>query len=97
MFTQEQAHELFDYKDGVLYWKVRPAYNIKKNSRAGSRHHSNYIYISINKSSIAEHRIIFLMHHGYLPEQVDHIDNDRTNNRIENLRKATALSKRTKC
>lgn len=32
------------------------------------------------------HRLIFLLHHNYLPEFVDHIDRDQLNNRIENLR-----------
>lgn len=34
------------------------------------------------------HRIIFYMHHGYLPKIIDHIDGDTNNNRIENLREA---------
>lgn len=29
------------------------------------------------------------MHHGYLPEYIDHIDHDKLNNRIENLRECT--------
>lgn len=35
------------------------------------------------------HQAVFLYHHGYLPEQVDHLDRDTANNRIENLRPAT--------
>jgi hypothetical protein len=35
------------------------------------------------------HRAIFLMHHGYLPETVDHINGDTSDNHIENLRAAS--------
>lgn len=35
------------------------------------------------------HRVVFLYHNGYLPEVVDHKDNDTNNNRITNLRAAT--------
>jgi hypothetical protein len=35
------------------------------------------------------HRLIFLMHHGYLPKYIDHINGIKTDNRIENLREAT--------
>ena len=31
-----------------------------------------------------------MWNHGYLPESVDHIDRDRSNNKIENLRAATS-------
>lgn len=34
------------------------------------------------------HRLIFLMHHGYLPKIVDHRDRDTSNNKIENLRES---------
>jgi hypothetical protein len=40
------------------------------------------------------HRAIFLYHHGYLPEQVDHKNGNRMDNRIENLRAATLKQNR---
>ena len=90
--TKELLHELFEYKDGVLYWKISRARNkIKPGDIAGSRMKKNgYLYISINNKLYRSHRLIFLMHYGYMPEYIDHIDNNRTNNRIENLRHATA-------
>ena len=35
------------------------------------------------------HRAVFAYHHGYYPVTVDHINGDRADNRIENLRPAT--------
>lgn len=35
------------------------------------------------------HQVIFLMHHGYIPDYIDHADGNSINNRIENLRAAT--------
>ena len=32
------------------------------------------------------YRLIFLYHHGYLPKYIDHINRDKTDDRIENLR-----------
>lgn len=41
------------------------------------------------------HRVIFAIVHGYWPEHdVDHIDGDRSNNRIENLRAVTRTGNR---
>jgi len=74
------VHELFEYKNGELYW--RP-------SKAGTIDGSGYWQTGIGGKYFKNHRIIFLMHHGYLPSVIDHIDGDRTNNLIENLREAT--------
>ena len=82
MITQEQAKELFNYKDGQLFWT-------KTRKIAGSLKKNGYYYVSYKRKFTGLHRLIFLIHKGYLPEMVDHIDGDVTNNRIENLRAAT--------
>jgi len=87
--TQELVTHLFDYKDGTLYWKNPSAPRIKKGQVAGRLGIRGYVETNINYKKYKNHRIIFLMFNGYLPEIVDHIDGNRLNNRIENLRAAT--------
>lgn len=86
--TQDLVRNLFDYKDGILYWKVRRS-GIKIGSKAGTLHHSGYILIQINNKRYNGHQIIYLYHHGYIPKEIDHIDRNRSNSKIENLREAT--------
>lgn len=87
--TQNLLKELFDYKDGNLYWKVTRGNKIKIGDRAGSLTDRGYRLIGINGKSYLAHRLIFLYHHRYLPEFLDHIDGEPTNNDILNLREAT--------
>ena len=81
-------NDLFEYRNGELYWKncLYKAYNGKK---AGHIHRSGYWRLKINKESYQAHRVIFAMHNGYMPKQIDHIDGNKSNNKIENLREAT--------
>jgi len=53
--------------------------------------HHRYLRVCIDGKPQALHRMIFLYHHGYLPKVTDHIDGNRLNNRIENLRDVSQL------
>lgn len=97
---QKYFNKYFIYhKDGYLIWKKRDpltfgdkVFNSRFTSKiAGGislskRSKTPYVCVEINKKSYKVHRIIFAMHHGYMPEQVDHIDHNGLNNKIENLR-----------
>jgi hypothetical protein len=98
--TQEEAHRLFEYRDGTLYWKERQRSDFKSElawkqwnpKHAGKRagcHSMQYASIAVNRVHYPLHRVIFLLHHGYLPEIVDHADCNPRNNNISNLRAAT--------
>jgi len=86
--TQEYLQKIFDYRDGHLYYKTIKNINFGIGTKAGGVD-KGYYYIKVDRVKYSAHRLIFLYHHGYLPEFIDHIDNDRLNNRIKNLRAAT--------
>ena len=88
--TQQLVKELFEYKDGVLYWKIKFSRSVNIGDKSGFIEKTGYCRNRINGKQYASHRLIYLYHHGYLPEFIDHIDNNPLNNRIENLREATA-------
>ena len=91
MITQELIAETFEYKDGLLYWKSvahgNKSYLIGQ--VAGSTHKTGYRHITWMNRIHKAHRLIFMLHYGYLPKEIDHINADRSDNRIENLREAT--------
>jgi len=90
--NKEFLHDLFDYCDGNLYWKQSVNTKIKIGQKAGYLKNDGYIQIRVNKKPYLAHRLIYLYHHGALPDyplELDHINRNRADNRLENLRIAT--------
>lgn len=89
--TQARVRELFDYRDdGSLIRKTRQSSRAMPGKVVGCLHAATgYLVVRVEYKLYKVHRLIFLWHHGHLPAIVDHIDMDRLNNRIENLRTAT--------
>lgn len=83
--TADLLHQLFEYRDGVLYRKTK-AKNQQPGSVAGCRRPDGYIMTRVNNRLLYVHRIIYWMHYGITDEAIDHIDMNPSNNRIENLR-----------
>ena len=84
-------NELLNYQDGELYWAVSRGTS-KAGSRAGSTNSEGYRQVQVDGTRLLEHRIIYEMHNGSIPEgmQIDHINGVKDDNRIENLRVVTS-------
>ena len=87
--SHERVLELFDYKDGKLFRRIDNQL-AKIYITKGHR----YARIKFDKREFKLHRIIFLYHKGYLPDIIDHINGDRYDNRIENLREVNTYQNR---
>ena len=88
MLDQKTLLNIFEYRDGKLYWKnaVLPSFNGKE---AGYNNGAGYKKVTIKNKQYYVHRIIYMMHYGILPKLIDHRDCNPKNNLVENLREAT--------
>jgi hypothetical protein len=87
--TYEEANRLWRYDPttGFLHWKIKP---YKSRQNPGDRADSSikrYRVTHYKGVNYLAHRVAWLLTYGDWPEKnIDHIDNDGHNNKIENLR-----------
>lgn len=88
--TQNNVHALFDLRNGELFWKVKRK-GRSPGDLAGNQNLNGYWRIKVNGRSYKRSRLIWLYVHGVdsFPHFLDHINRDRSDDRIENLRLVT--------
>lgn len=90
--TQAELKELFYYdpETGNLINRISRNYNAQKNTIAGTLNAEGYRVIHIRKRIYFAHVLVWVYITGtYPPNELDHKNRNRSDNRIENLRKAT--------
>lgn len=84
-------NNLFNYDNGFLFWREGQQGHARAGDLVGTLREDGYIGIVIRGKYCFAHRIIWEMFNGPIPVGlvVDHIDADRANCSIENLRICT--------
>ena len=88
--NQQELKELLEYREGKLYWKKKISRKVITGREAGYITNQGYCCIKIKQGSYLRSRLVWLYHHGKLPDAfMDHINGITYDDRIENLREAT--------
>ena len=89
--TSEEAKALFVYRDGRIYRRTPTGEMVLVPDKCNSPDGYCIVYTGYKRRSMKYHRLLWLLLKGDIPVgmEMDHINRDRIDNRIENLRLVT--------
>ena len=83
--------DIFEYRNEKLYWKITPGQRARAGSEVECSPSHEYMQVQYKGKRQGIHRIVWEMACGPIPDgyYVDHVNGDRSDNRVDNLRLAT--------
>ena len=73
-----KVRDIFSYDDGRL---------LREGGReVGWKSSAGYLIADLDRKKYLVHRLIWALHYDEVPDLIDHVDRDKLNNKIENLR-----------
>lgn len=100
----------YDKRSGKLYWRKRApnSFDRPRHTNAWNTVYAGkpafasvsavgYLVGAYNYRQLKAHRVAWAIIHGYWPSTIDHINGDKTDNRISNLREVTNAENGQNC